>query len=159
MKPKAQGFWQSQQMLEYFIDKSWRNFDIVLCFSPIGDLFGKRARKFPGFISCTIVDWFHPWPREASKTRNSILLSLVTPTLFTPFKCPCKTISCLFSKGFHILIVLSKEQGIIYLLSLVTPKLFTLFKCPCKTASCLFFKKFQILIVLSQSQKQPSCYC
>ena len=55
----------TEQMLEYFIDKSRRNLHIVLCFSPVGDLFRKRARKFPGLISCTLVDWFHPWPREA----------------------------------------------------------------------------------------------
>ncbi|CAG9311235.1 unnamed protein product [Blepharisma stoltei] len=53
------------QMLQYFIDKARRNLHIVLCFSPVGDLFRKRARKFPGLISCTLVDWFHPWPREA----------------------------------------------------------------------------------------------
>ena len=55
----------AEQMLEYFIDKSRRNLHIVLCFSPVGDLFRKRARKFPGLISCTLVDWFHPWPRDA----------------------------------------------------------------------------------------------
>lgn len=54
-----------EQMLEYFIDKSRKNLHIVLCFSPVGDLFRKRARKFPGLISCTLVDWFHTWPRDA----------------------------------------------------------------------------------------------
>ena len=54
-----------EQMLEYFIEKSRKNLHIVLCFSPVGDLFRKRARKFPGLISCTLVDWFHPWPRDA----------------------------------------------------------------------------------------------
>ena len=50
-------------MLDYFIDKSRKNLHIVLCFSPVGDLFRVRARKFPGLISCTLVDWFHSWPR------------------------------------------------------------------------------------------------
>lgn len=24
-----------------------------------------RSRKFPGIINSTIVDWFHPWPKDA----------------------------------------------------------------------------------------------
>lgn len=24
-----------------------------------------RARKFPGIINSTSIDWFHPWPRDA----------------------------------------------------------------------------------------------
>ena len=24
-----------------------------------------RARRFPGLINCTAIDFFHPWPREA----------------------------------------------------------------------------------------------
>jgi len=36
-----------------------------LCFSPVGDAFRVRARKFPGLINCTSLDWFHEWPREA----------------------------------------------------------------------------------------------
>ena len=54
-----------EAMLEYFIDKARKNLHIVLCFSPVGETFRRRARKFPGIISCTLVDWFHPWPREA----------------------------------------------------------------------------------------------
>ena len=38
---------------------------IILCFSPVGELMRVRARKFPGIINSTSVDWFHPWPRDA----------------------------------------------------------------------------------------------
>ena len=24
-----------------------------------------RARKFPGIINATSIDWFHPWPKDA----------------------------------------------------------------------------------------------
>lgn len=27
--------------------------------------FRNRARKFPALVSCTVIDWFQPWPREA----------------------------------------------------------------------------------------------
>ena len=37
---------------------------VVLCFSPVGDLFRIRAmhRRFPVLINCTSIDWFHAWP-------------------------------------------------------------------------------------------------
>jgi len=24
-----------------------------------------RSRKFPGIINSTVIDWFHPWPKDA----------------------------------------------------------------------------------------------
>jgi dynein heavy chain len=38
---------------------------VVLCFSPVGDTMRIRSRKFPGIINSTVVDWFHPWPKDA----------------------------------------------------------------------------------------------
>ena len=37
----------------------------ILCFSPVGDAFRVRARKFPGLINCSMIDYFHSWPKEA----------------------------------------------------------------------------------------------
>ena len=50
---------------EYFIDKVRANLHVVLCMSPVGDAFRIRCRKFPALTSCSCIDWFHPWPREA----------------------------------------------------------------------------------------------
>lgn len=36
-----------------------------LCFSPVGDAFRNRARKFPALVNSTVIDWFQPWPEEA----------------------------------------------------------------------------------------------
>ena len=77
------------------------------------------------------------------------LLSFVTATADTSLKCSPKTVSCVFSKKFHILIVLSDEPEMMYLLSIVTATVETLELCPCKTLSCLFSKTFHILILLS----------
>ncbi|KAH8062602.1 dynein light chain binding protein [Aureococcus anophagefferens] len=55
----------SDSMMEFFIDRVCHNLHVVLCFSPIGDLFRVRSRKFPGLINCTSIDWFHPWPKDA----------------------------------------------------------------------------------------------
>jgi len=53
------------QLFNFFVDKCKRNLHIGLCFSPVGDLFRVRARRFPGIINCTQIDWFHEWPKDA----------------------------------------------------------------------------------------------
>lgn len=50
---------------DFFIEKVRRNLHVVLCFSPVGDSFRVRARKFPALVNCTVIDWFQPWPRQA----------------------------------------------------------------------------------------------
>lgn len=52
-------------MLEFFLSRVRQYLHFVLCFSPVGDTFRVRARRFPGLINCTTIDFFHPWPREA----------------------------------------------------------------------------------------------
>mmetsp|Transcript_1247 Transcript_1247/g.1745 ORF Transcript_1247/g.1745 Transcript_1247/m.1745 type:complete len:151 (-) Transcript_1247:4462-4914(-) len=49
----------------YFLDKMNRNLHINLCFSPVGNNFRIMARKFPGMINCTSINFFHPWPKNA----------------------------------------------------------------------------------------------
>ena len=60
------------------------------------------------------------------------LLSHVTVKLLTELECPSKTVSCLFSKKFQILIVLSLDPEIIYLLSLVITIVLKEEVCPSK---------------------------
>ena len=54
-----------EDMLAFLIKRFRKNFKVVLAFSPVGDTFRVRARRFPGLINCTSVDFFHPWPQEA----------------------------------------------------------------------------------------------
>jgi len=49
----------------YFINEVRKNLHCVLCFSPVGEDFRVRARKFPALVNCTVIDWFHPWPADA----------------------------------------------------------------------------------------------
>jgi len=49
----------------YFIGKVKANLHVTLCFSPVGDVFRTRARRFPALVNCTVIDWFQPWPEEA----------------------------------------------------------------------------------------------
>lgn len=52
-------------LYRFFIDRVRDNLHIVLCFSPVGEKFRTRARKFPGLVSGCIIDWFFPWPEDA----------------------------------------------------------------------------------------------
>jgi len=49
----------------FFINEIKCNLHVVLAFSPVGDDFRNRAKKFPGLVSCTVIDWFQPWPKQA----------------------------------------------------------------------------------------------
>ena len=49
----------------YFLNLIRRNLHVVLAFSPVGDAFRTRARKFPAIVNSTVIDWFQPWPFEA----------------------------------------------------------------------------------------------
>ena len=50
---------------QYFIDQVRDNLHLIICMSPVSAKFSERARKFPGLISGTTIDWFLPWPEEA----------------------------------------------------------------------------------------------
>jgi len=50
---------------KYFINRVRDRLHMVLCFSPVGDKFRGRARKFPALVSSCVINWFFPWPQEA----------------------------------------------------------------------------------------------
>jgi dynein heavy chain len=50
---------------KFFLDRVRKNLHMSLCFSPVGDAFRNRAKKFPALVNSTVIDWFHPWPQEA----------------------------------------------------------------------------------------------
>jgi dynein heavy chain len=49
----------------YFISRIRHNLHVILAFSPVGDDFRNRAKKFPALVNCTVIDWFHAWPEDA----------------------------------------------------------------------------------------------
>lgn len=53
------------ELYKYFVDRLRDNLHIVLCFSPVGQKFRDRARKFPALFNECTIDWFLPWPEEA----------------------------------------------------------------------------------------------
>lgn len=50
---------------DFFMSEIRKNLHVCLCFSPVGDDFRNRARKFPALVNCTVIDVFQPWPKEA----------------------------------------------------------------------------------------------
>lgn len=57
------------------------NLKIILCFSPVGDNFRIKSRKFPGLINSTSIDWFHAWPREALQSvAHRFIQDIEVPT-------------------------------------------------------------------------------
>ena len=53
------------ELYNYFIDRIRDNLHVCLCFSPVGQKFRDRFRKFPAFFNECTIDWFLPWPEEA----------------------------------------------------------------------------------------------
>ena len=63
-----------EEIYSYFVDCVKRNLHVVLAFSPIGDTFRERLRKFPSLVNCCTIDWFSVWPDDALlATANSFL--------------------------------------------------------------------------------------
>mmetsp|Transcript_11859 Transcript_11859/g.17623 ORF Transcript_11859/g.17623 Transcript_11859/m.17623 type:complete len:4548 (-) Transcript_11859:28-13671(-) len=64
-----------ENMYKFMINRIRDNLHIVLCFSPVGDTFRQRARKFPGLVSGCNINWFPPWPIEALHATAEQFLS------------------------------------------------------------------------------------
>lgn len=48
---------------------------IVLCFSPVGNTLRIRSRRFPALVTCTSINWFYEWPKEALESVSFRFLS------------------------------------------------------------------------------------
>lgn len=58
----------STEMYKFFISRCRANLHVVICLSPIGDAFRRRLRMFPALVSCTTIDWFTAWPKDALRS-------------------------------------------------------------------------------------------
>ncbi|XP_032448113.1 dynein heavy chain 1, axonemal [Lynx canadensis] len=51
------------------------NIHVVLCMSPIGEVFRARLRQFPSLVNCCTIDWFNEWPAEALESVATMSLN------------------------------------------------------------------------------------
>ena len=77
----ASGTKDRKEVLAFFNNEIRKRLHLVLCFSPVSDDFRNRARKFPGLVNCTVIDWFQPWPKEALLSVGKEKLKLVKDLL------------------------------------------------------------------------------
>lgn len=52
-------------LFSFFVNRCRDNLHVVIAFSPIGETFRNRIRKFPSLINCCNIDWFQAWPEDA----------------------------------------------------------------------------------------------
>lgn len=63
---RASGLSDTQQdKITLFVRRIKQYLHVILCFSPVGETLRVRARRFPGLVNNTVIDWFHPWPEDA----------------------------------------------------------------------------------------------
>lgn len=63
--------------LKLFKRRVQQNLHVVMCFTPSSDL-RNRAKRFPALVSCSSIDWFHAWSREALISVAAQFVSDVT---------------------------------------------------------------------------------
>ena len=54
-----------EALYSFFLAEVRKNLHFVLTFSPVGDAFRERLRKFPSLVNCTTINWFTEWPQDA----------------------------------------------------------------------------------------------
>ncbi|GBG29641.1 Dynein heavy chain 7, axonemal [Hondaea fermentalgiana] len=53
------------EVMQFFVKRCRQNLHVVLAFSPVGDSFRDRLRRFPSLVNCCAIDWFTEWPKDA----------------------------------------------------------------------------------------------
>ncbi|NWU63519.1 DYH1 protein, partial [Pterocles burchelli] len=61
-------------LMAAFTGRVHSNIHMVLCMSPIGEVFRARLRQFPSLVNCCTIDWFNEWPAEALQSVASSFL-------------------------------------------------------------------------------------
>ncbi|VVC38387.1 Dynein heavy chain, domain-2,Dynein heavy chain domain,Dynein heavy chain, P-loop containing D4 domain,P- [Cinara cedri] len=67
-------------LFNYFIQIVKEQLHVVLAFSPIGNDFRTRIRKFPSLVQCCTIDWFQNWPADALLAVATKFLNAITLT-------------------------------------------------------------------------------
>lgn len=52
-------------IFQCYLARVKKNIHMMICMSPLGDIFRSRLRMFPSLVNCCTIDWFTEWPEEA----------------------------------------------------------------------------------------------
>ena len=64
-----------EALFALYISRVKQNLHLILCMSPIGEVFRNRLRMFPSLVNCCTIDWFNQWPEEALRSVAASFLS------------------------------------------------------------------------------------
>ncbi|CAF0978027.1 unnamed protein product [Adineta ricciae] len=54
-----------QEVYAFLLDRVKANLHVVVCMSPVGEVFRNRIRMYPSLVNCTTIDLFADWPQDA----------------------------------------------------------------------------------------------
>ncbi|NWW95122.1 DYH1 protein, partial [Rhynochetos jubatus] len=77
MKPVVRDLGQQPtkaNLMAVYAGRVRSNIHMVLCMSPVGEVFRARLRQFPSLVNCCTIDWFNEWPAEALQCVASSFL-------------------------------------------------------------------------------------
>ena len=57
-----------ENIFSKYVNNVQNHLHIILCMSPIGEVFRNRLRMFPSFVNCSTIDWFSMWPEDALRS-------------------------------------------------------------------------------------------
>ena len=55
----------AENLYQFLLGRVRSKLHVILCQSPVGAQFARRAQQFPGLINGCTIDWFLPWPQQA----------------------------------------------------------------------------------------------
>ncbi|RKP19398.1 hypothetical protein ROZALSC1DRAFT_14025, partial [Rozella allomycis CSF55] len=57
-----------EALFALYLSRARQNLHLILCMSPVGELFRNRLRMFPSLVNCCTINKFSEWPAEALKS-------------------------------------------------------------------------------------------
>ncbi|XP_062252615.1 dynein axonemal heavy chain 1 [Platichthys flesus] len=108
-------------LMAAYIKRVRSNIHIVLCMSPIGEVFRSRLRQFPSLVTCCTIDWFSAWPEEALRAVATSFLNDLPELEASPTAMDGLTTMCV---KIHQMVAMKCQQYLAELsrYNYVTPK-------------------------------------
>jgi len=61
----SKGLFTQREYYQFFIERVRENLHVILCMSPVGEMFRTRCLAFPSLVNCTTVIWYRGWAQDA----------------------------------------------------------------------------------------------